>query len=126
MPHFTAPIAEAIWDMKYRLKEADGTPIDSDVEDTWRRIAKALASVEKQPAKWEDKFYQALEDFKYLPADGPVASRHPSISYRYCQYTSTGLRCPRDVTSKLSYLSIPNNHLNVKLPGEAENYFLAN
>ena len=68
MPHFTAPIAEAIWDMKYRLKEADGTPIDSDVEDTWRRIAKALASVEKQPAKWEDMFYQALEDFKYLPS----------------------------------------------------------
>ena len=73
MPHFTAPIAEAIWDMKYRLKEADGTPIDSDVEDTWRRIAKALASVEKQPAKWEDKFYQALEDFKYLPAGRIIA-----------------------------------------------------
>ena len=73
MPHFTAPIAEAIWDMKYRLKEVDGTPIDSDVEDTWRRIAKALASVEKQPAKWEDKFYQALEDFKYLPAGRIIA-----------------------------------------------------
>ena len=73
MPHFTAPIAEAIWDMKYRLKEADGTPIDSDVEDTWRRIAKALASVEKKPAKWEDKFYQALEDFKYLPAGRIIA-----------------------------------------------------
>ena len=73
MPHFTAPIAEAIWDMKYRLKEADGTPTDSDVEDTWRRIAKALASVEKQPAKWEDKFYQALEDFKYLPAGRIIA-----------------------------------------------------
>ena len=73
MPHFTAPIAEAIWDMKYRLKEADGTPIDSDVEDTWHRIAKALASVEKQPAKWEDKFYQALEDFKYLPAGRIIA-----------------------------------------------------
>ena len=73
MPHFTAPIAEAIWDMKYRLKEADGTPIDSDVEDTWRSIAKALASVEKKPAKWEDKFYQALEDFKYLPAGRIIA-----------------------------------------------------
>ena len=73
MPHFTAPIAEAIWDMKYRLKEVDGTPIDSDVEDTWCRIAKALASVEKQPAKWEDKFYQALEDFKYLPAGRIIA-----------------------------------------------------
>ncbi|SLN51484.1 adenosylcobalamin-dependent ribonucleoside-diphosphate reductase [Pseudooctadecabacter jejudonensis] len=68
MTRFAAPIAEQIWDMKYRLKEADGTAIDQSVEDTWSRIAKSLASVEKDPAKWEPKFYAALEDFKYLPA----------------------------------------------------------
>ena len=28
MSAFAAPIAEQIWDMKYRLKAADGTPID--------------------------------------------------------------------------------------------------
>jgi ribonucleoside-diphosphate reductase alpha chain len=68
MSRFAAPIAEQIWDMKYRLKEADGTPVDGTVEDTWRRIARALAQVEKDPAKWEAKFYAALEGFKYLPA----------------------------------------------------------
>ncbi|MEO0773255.1 MAG: adenosylcobalamin-dependent ribonucleoside-diphosphate reductase [Pseudomonadota bacterium] len=68
MSRFAAPIAESIWDMKYRLKEADGTPIDATVEDSWRRIARALASVEKNPAAWEDKFYYALEDFRFLPA----------------------------------------------------------
>ncbi|WP_377508459.1 adenosylcobalamin-dependent ribonucleoside-diphosphate reductase [Octadecabacter sp. R77987] len=68
MTRFTAPIAEQIWDMKYRFKAADGTPIDATVEDSWRRIARALAAVEKAPAKWEEKFYAALEDFKYLPA----------------------------------------------------------
>jgi len=68
MSRFTAPIAEQIWDMKYRFKEADGTAIDKTIEDTWSRIAKSLASVEKEPAKWEKKFYGALEDFKYLPA----------------------------------------------------------
>ncbi|MDJ0823349.1 MAG: adenosylcobalamin-dependent ribonucleoside-diphosphate reductase [Paracoccaceae bacterium] len=68
MTRFAAPIAEQIWDMKYRFKEADGTPIDQSVEDTWRRIARALAEVEDEPAKWEDRFYHALEDFKYLPA----------------------------------------------------------
>ncbi|OYU19139.1 MAG: ribonucleoside-diphosphate reductase, adenosylcobalamin-dependent [Rhodobacteraceae bacterium PARR1] len=68
MSRFAAPIAEQIWDMKYRLKEADGTPLDGTVEDTWRRIARALAQVEKDPAKWEAKFYAALEGFKYLPA----------------------------------------------------------
>ncbi len=68
MTRFAAPIAEQIWDMKYRFKDADGTPRDGTVEDTWRRIARALAVVEKGPGAWEDKFYAALEDFKYLPA----------------------------------------------------------
>ncbi|WP_319826088.1 adenosylcobalamin-dependent ribonucleoside-diphosphate reductase [Thalassovita sp.] len=68
MTRFAAPISEQIWDMKYRLKEADGTPIDRTIEDTWRRIARSLAQVENEPEVWEDKFYAALEDFKYLPA----------------------------------------------------------
>ncbi|WP_292291998.1 adenosylcobalamin-dependent ribonucleoside-diphosphate reductase [Marivita sp.] len=68
MSRFNAPIAEQIWDMKYRLKQADGTPVDSTVEDTWRRIARSLAEVEAEPQVWEDRFYAALEDFKYLPA----------------------------------------------------------
>jgi ribonucleoside-diphosphate reductase alpha chain len=68
MTRFAAPIAEQVWDMKYRLKEADGTPIDRSVEDSWRRIARALAEVEDDKATWEDTFYSALEDFKFLPA----------------------------------------------------------
>ena len=68
MTRFAAPIAEQIWDMKYRLKEADGTPIDDSVEATWRRIARDLAQVEAAPEAWEERFYAALEDFKFLPA----------------------------------------------------------
>ncbi|WP_380053676.1 adenosylcobalamin-dependent ribonucleoside-diphosphate reductase [Falsihalocynthiibacter sp. SS001] len=68
MSRFSAPIAEQIWDMKYRFKNADGTAVDASVEDSWRRIARALASVEEKPEEWEGKFYEALEDFKYLPA----------------------------------------------------------
>ena len=68
MSRFDAAIAEQIWDMKYRLKDADGTAIDKSVEDTWARIAKDLASVEKNKEHWEKEFYAALEDFKFLPA----------------------------------------------------------
>ena len=68
MTRFAAPIAEQIWDMKYRLKEADGTPVDATVEDSWRRIARSLAEVEENPAAWEERFYAALEDFRFLPA----------------------------------------------------------
>ncbi len=68
MTRFAAPIAEQIWDMKYRFKQADGTPIDETVEDSWRRIARSLAAVETASADWEPKFYEALSDFKFLPA----------------------------------------------------------
>ncbi|MEO1537098.1 MAG: adenosylcobalamin-dependent ribonucleoside-diphosphate reductase [Pseudomonadota bacterium] len=73
MTRFAAPIAEQIWDMKYRLKAADGTVLDATIEETWRRIARALAEPEADSAAWEGKFYAALEDFKFLPAGRIVA-----------------------------------------------------
>ena len=72
MSRFAAPIAEQIWDMKYRLKD-HGKPVDQTVEDSWRRIARALAAVEETPDAWEETFYAALEDFKFLPAGRIIA-----------------------------------------------------
>ncbi|MCB1362209.1 MAG: ribonucleoside-diphosphate reductase, adenosylcobalamin-dependent, partial [Rhodobacteraceae bacterium] len=68
MSRFSAPIAEQIWDMKYRLKDEGGKPLDGTVEDSWRRVARDLASVERDPALWEERFYDALADFRFLPA----------------------------------------------------------
>ena len=67
---FHAPIAEQIWDAKYRFKEADGTPIDQTVEDTWRRIAEALTAKEtsNMAPVMAGEFYEALEDFRFLTA----------------------------------------------------------
>lgn len=65
---FANPMAMQIWDMKYRLKDQDGNPIDLTVQDTWLRIAKDLARVEDDPAKWEPVFYRALENFSFIPA----------------------------------------------------------
>ncbi|MDC0913694.1 adenosylcobalamin-dependent ribonucleoside-diphosphate reductase, partial [Paracoccaceae bacterium] len=64
---------EQIWDMKYRFKTADDEPIDACVEESWRRVAKDLARVEAEPDIWEEKFFAALEDFKFLPA-GRIAA----------------------------------------------------
>ena len=67
MTPFTAPIAEQIWNMKYRF------PADRSVEDSWRRVARALAAVEATPADCEERFYRALEDFRFLPAGRIIA-----------------------------------------------------
>src|SRR6185369_15770056 len=69
MPQVAA-ISQQIWDMKYRLKGMDGAPVDKTIEDSWRRVAADVAEGEKPElrAEWAEKFYQALSDFKYLPA----------------------------------------------------------
>ena len=63
-----APISRQIWAAKYQLKAADDAPVDLTIEDTWHRVARALAAVEAEPAVWEPKFYAALEGFRFLPA----------------------------------------------------------
>src|SRR5579883_3314845 len=68
-----AAISQQIWDMKYRLKSPDGAPVDKTIEDTWRRVATALAAPERDPALWAERFYEALRDFKFLPAGRVVA-----------------------------------------------------
>ncbi|MEO1317029.1 MAG: adenosylcobalamin-dependent ribonucleoside-diphosphate reductase, partial [Pseudomonadota bacterium] len=70
MTAFPAPIAEQIWDMKYRLKPApgEGSAAEADVDATFARVAAALAETESDPAAWEQRFRSALEDFRFLPA----------------------------------------------------------
>jgi len=68
-----AAISQQIWDMKYRLKNEKGEPVDRTIEDTWRRVARALAAPEKDADFWEARFYETLEGFKFLPAGRVVA-----------------------------------------------------
>ena len=64
------PIAEQIWDMKYRLHAKDGTPLDLTVEDTFTRVATALAEAEAPDARahWTARFKAAMTDHRFLPA----------------------------------------------------------
>src|SRR5579863_10107821 len=73
-----ASISQQIWDMKYRLKapaqgSVPGEPIDKTIEDTWRRVADALAAPEADRVTWSKRFYEAMEDFQFLPAGRVVA-----------------------------------------------------
>lgn len=83
---FPAPISQHIWEQKYRLQPAvgaddgdlssagldDPTQSDASLDDTFLRVAKAAASIEKggkkTRAKWAGKFHAAMADFGFLPA----------------------------------------------------------
>jgi ribonucleoside-diphosphate reductase alpha chain len=68
-----APISLQIWDMKYRLKAVGGEPLDATIEDSWRRVARALAAPESDADGWAQRFEQALADFRFLPAGRVLA-----------------------------------------------------
>ncbi len=65
--YFTSDIARHIWESRYRHRDGDVVH-DRSVSDTWRRVARALADVEAHDRDaWADRFYHALEDFRFLP-----------------------------------------------------------
>ena len=74
--------SEDIWDKKYRLKAKDGTVIDVTVDDTWKRVAHALAEVEapKVRDEWYERFLWALRHGA-IPA-GRITSNAGAQAYK--------------------------------------------
>jgi ribonucleoside-diphosphate reductase alpha chain len=55
---------------RYSMKDETGDPLEKYPEQSWRRMAWALSRVEKAAKlrrEWEEKFYLAMEDFKFVP-----------------------------------------------------------
>jgi ribonucleoside-diphosphate reductase alpha chain len=83
---FSLPLQDAsmdIWDSKYRLKTAQGEPLDRDVEATFQRVAQAISLVEKNKslqAKWQKKFEWAMR-WGAIPA-GRIMSNAGASQYK--------------------------------------------
>ncbi|WP_199099941.1 adenosylcobalamin-dependent ribonucleoside-diphosphate reductase [Dyella sp. ASV21] len=57
------PASYDIWDKKYRLKAKSGEAVDGNVDETYQRVARALAEVEATPElreHWFERFLWAL------------------------------------------------------------------
>jgi ribonucleoside-diphosphate reductase alpha chain len=81
----TIPFQEAsldIWDKKYRLTAKDGTPIDKTMDDTYRRVARALADVEREEVReqWYERFLWALR--RGAIAAGRVTSNAGALEHK--------------------------------------------
>jgi ribonucleoside-diphosphate reductase alpha chain len=79
------PFQEAsldIWDKKYRLTAKDGSPIDKTMDDTYQRVARALADVEKDEVRedWYERFLWALRRGA-IPA-GRVTSNAGALDHK--------------------------------------------
>ncbi len=79
------PFQEAsldIWDKKYRLTAKDGSPIDQSMDDTYKRVARALADVESEDVReqWYESFLWALRHGA-IPA-GRVTSNAGALEHK--------------------------------------------
>ena len=65
---FDTPLAQEIWDKKYRFRSEAGE--DADLAATLDRVATAVAGAEKPTARklWRGRFRAALDDFRFIPA----------------------------------------------------------
>jgi ribonucleoside-diphosphate reductase alpha chain len=71
-----------IWDKKYRLTAKDGSPIDKTMDDTYKRVARALADVESPEVReeWYEHFLWALRRGA-IPA-GRVTSNAGALEHK--------------------------------------------
>ena len=68
--YFTNDFSKSIWSTTYKFKT------DNNIEDTWRRVARYIASVEvsEKRREWEEKFYSVLQNFKLVPGGRILAN----------------------------------------------------
>src|SRR5687767_9946876 len=71
-----------IWDKKYRLTAKDGSPVDKTMDDTYKRVARALADVENEGAReqWYERLLWALRRGA-IPA-GRVTSNAGALEHK--------------------------------------------
>ncbi len=99
--------SQDIWDKKYRLKTKNGAAVDYEIDDTYRRIAKALAEVEapEKREKWYGAFLRALRQGA-IPAGRIVsnagATEHkPATSTINCTVSGTVQDSMDDILEKV-------------------------
>ena len=106
----TIPFQQAsldIWDKKYRLVSKTGEPIDKSMDDTYKRVARALADVEPEAQRehWFERFLWALRRGA-IPA-GRVTSNagalehKPATSTINCTVSGTVRDSMDDILSKV-------------------------
>lgn len=89
-------VSEKVFLDRYSLKDKKGAPVEKDPSEMWRRVAKAVAFVEKKERrkKWEGEFYAAMQDFKYVPGGRILAGAGTGYSVTF--YNCFVIPSPQD------------------------------
>ncbi len=101
------PASEDIWDTKYRLKTKDGVAIDATVDETYQRVARAIADVEEPSVRehWYEEFLWALRHGAIpagrITSNAGALAHKPATSTINCTVSATIGDSMDDILSKL-------------------------
>jgi ribonucleoside-diphosphate reductase alpha chain len=101
------PASEDIWDTKYRLKTKDGVAIDNTVDETYQRVARAIADVEEPSVRehWYAEFLWALRHGAIpagrITSNAGALEHKPATSTINCTVSATIGDSMDDILSKL-------------------------
>ena len=96
-----------IWDTKYRLRKKSGEPVDSDLQASFERVARALADVEREEVRehWYERFVHALQKGA-IPAgrimsNAGAGAHKPATSTINCTVSGTVRDSMHDILGKV-------------------------
>src|SRR3989344_223684 len=90
-------VSEKVFLDRYSLKDIEGNPVEKTPDEMWKRVADAVAAAEtdgRKKSKWAGKFYEALEDFKYVPGGRILAGAGTGYSVTF--YNCFVIPSPKD------------------------------
>ena len=89
-------ISEKVFLDRYSLKDKEGKPIEKTPQEMWRRIARGVARTENKEKrkKFEQEFYRAMDDFKYVPGGRILAGA--GTGYDVTFYNCFVIPSPKD------------------------------
>src|SRR3989344_5945033 len=89
-------IREQVFLDRYSLKNEKGISLEKSPEVMWKRVARSIAEIEKPEVRrrWEKKFYQVMEDFKFVPG-GRILSG-AGTGYKVTFYNCFVIPSPKD------------------------------
>lgn len=90
-------VSQKVFMDRYSLKDEMGNSLEVHPEQMWRRIARAVSQIEMTPAKkkeWEEKFYHAMEGFKFVPGGRILSGAGTGFDVTY--YNCYVLPSPKD------------------------------
>ena len=82
-------LPQFMWRTRYR--DGDASPPEADLGATWRRVAASVAAIEREPAKWRERFLGILENYRFLPGGRILAGAGTERQVTLCNCFVMGL-----------------------------------